>query len=93
MSRKDYVPVGGILTRNNGKKYELASGYHCTKCAFAHKGWEWCDSIKCVPTMREDSLNVIFIRRKDLEEKRIKRLEFRQSREVLRSITQWYRSI
>ena len=68
MSKKDYVPVGGILTRTSGKKYEvvLMSDY-CTGCAFRSKHMGWCAGVMCTPVSREDNNEVIFIRRKDLE--------------------------
>ena len=71
MSRKDYVPVGEILTRKNGKKYEAVKHKpaisDCDKCAFGIKEYDWCRPVKCVPSLREDGTNVFFVRRKDLE--------------------------
>ena len=68
MSRKDYVPVGGILERNNGKKYEAVLGTcRCDGCAFEYKSDEWCKGMRCIPGHRPDKTSVIFKRRADLE--------------------------
>ena len=70
MSKEDYVEVGGIMTRKNGKKYEVQKGkahYACTVCAFKQKVSEFCTPIPCNESQRLDSEQVIFIRRKDLE--------------------------
>ena len=69
MGKKDYVPVGGIMTRKNGKKYQVNDvNPSCEECAFVGKSESFCGGIPCVPIMREDDKHVNFIRRKDLEE-------------------------
>lgn len=73
MSKKDYVKFGGIMTRKNGKKYEVKKAkahYACTACAFNQKSVEFCTPIPCTESQRLDSEQVIFIRRKDLETER-----------------------
>lgn len=67
MSRKDYVPVGGILTRTNGKKYEVVPFSNCIHCAFYNRNSLWCTGMLCDPDDRDDKVSVIFLRRKDLE--------------------------
>ena len=70
MSKKDYVKIGGIMTRGNGKKYEVqkAKAHHaCTVCAFSQKSLEFCTTIPCNESLRLDMKQVIFIRRKDFE--------------------------
>ena len=68
MSKKDYTPVGGIMTRNNGKKYEVKSGSNCCNCSFREKSAHFCVDIPCAVNQRNDRIAAIFIRRKDLEE-------------------------
>lgn len=68
MSKKDYTPIGGIMTRNNGKKYEVNMGSGCSHCSFYGKGGEFCKDIPCTVYQRNDGTPAIFIRRKDLEE-------------------------
>ena len=73
MSKETYVEVGGIMTRKNGKKYEVqkAKAHHaCTVCAFKQKSLEFCTPIPCSEYLRPDMQQVIFIRRKDLETER-----------------------
>ena len=73
MSKKDYVEIGGIMTRKNGKKYEVQKAkahYACTVCAFNQKSLDFCTPIPCNNYLRLDSKQVIFIRRKDLETER-----------------------
>ena len=68
MSKKDYTPIGGIMTRNNGKKYEVKSGRSCCNCSFREKSAHFCEDIPCAIYQRNDGIPAIFIRRKDLEE-------------------------
>ena len=68
MSKKDYTPIGGIMTRNNGKKYEVNMGSSCRHCSFYEKSGEFCKDIPCADYQRNDGIPAIFIRRKDLEE-------------------------
>ena len=74
MSKKDYVEIGGIMTRKNGKKYEVKEspwGDSCDTCAFSVKKIPgFCDAIPCCGHERKDGLLIIFIRRKDLETER-----------------------
>lgn len=73
MSKEDYVKVGGIMTRKNGKKYQVKkakANYACTVCAFKQKSLDFCTPIPCSEYLRLDSEQVIFIRRKDLETER-----------------------
>ena len=67
--KTDDIPVGGIMVRKNGKKYEAVVALGCTNCAFL-KCTLWCDQIYCSENLREDNQSIIFIRRKDLEEKK-----------------------
>ena len=60
-------PVGSII-RIQGKKYEVAvdppeSG--CSSCGFFHD--RRCEVMNCFSTGRKDGLEVVFIRRTDLE--------------------------
>lgn len=68
MSRKDYIEVGGIMTRKNGKKYECVFDGGCDDCAFDKKDALFCAKIMCSPYDRIDGKHVHFIRRKDLEQ-------------------------
>ena len=68
MSRKDYYAVGEIMTRKNGKKYECVEKDGCLGCDFFKKGENWCDGMKCAYQTRIDCINIVFIRRKDLEQ-------------------------
>lgn len=67
-SRKDYIPVNGILQTNSGKTYMvietpmLEEHDDCTVCAFGNRKKEFCQSIKCERRARTDRKNVIFIR-------------------------------
>ena len=73
MSKEDYVKVGGIMTRKNGKKYQVKKAkahYACTVCAFNQKSLDFCTPIPCSEYLRPDMKQVIFIRRKDLETER-----------------------
>lgn len=73
MSKEAYVEVGGIMTRKNGKKYQVKKAkahYPCNACAFKQKSAEFCTPIPCTESQRLDSEQVIFIRRKDLETER-----------------------
>ena len=74
MSKKDYVEIGGIMTRKNGKKYEVKEipwGGSCDTCTFSVKKISgFCDAIPCSGHVRKDGLPIIFIRRKDLETER-----------------------
>lgn len=69
MSKKDYIPVGEIMTRKNGKKYEavISISKCCSGCAFKDRAFEYCEPILCCSSERADGLNVSFLRRKDLE--------------------------
>ena len=67
MSKKDYTPIGGIMTRKNGKKYEVRKGNTCCNCSFREKSDEFCQAIPCTDYLRNDGIPAIFIRRKDLE--------------------------
>lgn len=68
MSRKDYIEIGGIMTRKNGKKYEcVLASQVCKGCYFEEKTVYFCAGIKCAPYSRTDNQYVHFIRRKDLE--------------------------
>ena len=66
-SRKDYYPIGAVMQRKNGKCYEVVAGAGCASCTFDGKHNGWCDYMKCDHHFREDGVDVIFIRRKDLE--------------------------
>lgn len=68
--KTDNIPVGGIMVRKNGKKYQVVVEVGCTHCAFYKKGMLWCDQIACDAYTRKDNTGIIFIRRKDLEEKK-----------------------
>lgn len=71
MSKKDYTPIGGIMSRKNGKKYEVSEPVMlttCNGCAFIARSEKFCSGVPCIPAYRKDGKNVIFIRRKDLEE-------------------------
>ena len=73
MNKETYVEVGGIMTRKNGKKYEVKKAkahYACTVCAFNQKPLDFCTPIPCNEYLRPDMKQVIFIRRKDLETER-----------------------
>lgn len=67
-SRKDYIPVNGILQNNSGKTYMvietplMEEQDDCTVCAFGNRKKEFCLSIKCECGARTDRKNVIFIR-------------------------------
>ena len=67
-SRKDYIPVNGILQTNSGKAYmiietPMMEGQDdCTVCAFGNRTKEFCLSIKCEQGARIDGRDVIFIR-------------------------------
>ena len=68
--KTDDIPVGGIMVRKNGKKYQVVVEVGCSPCAFYKKGMLWCDQIYCSENLCEDNQSIIFIRRKDLEEKK-----------------------
>lgn len=65
------IPLGEIMTRKNGKKYQvvLSPGwaYECKACAFHDKTTDFCEGIPCTGLDRADGHEVVFIRRKDLE--------------------------
>ena len=67
-SRKDYIPVNGILQTKSGKTYMVIETQlteeqnDCTVCAFSNHKNGFCQSIKCGQWERADSKNVIFIR-------------------------------
>ena len=67
MSRRDDVPVGGVLTRKNGKEYLVIADPSttvdlCDVCAFSHKSLGWCSEMKCAPRDRGDNTGVFFIK-------------------------------
>lgn len=68
--KNEDIPIGGIMVRKNGKKYEVVEGYMCRNCAFEDKSFRFCDSINCGESERSDWTSIIFVRRKDLEEKK-----------------------
>ena len=67
-SRKDYIPVNGILQTKSGKTYMVIETPmreehdDCAVCAFGNRKKEFCESIKCERGARTDRKNVIFIR-------------------------------
>ena len=65
--KTDDIPVGGIMVRKNGKKYEVVKGYMCRNCDFEDKPFDFCKPIQCVKNERSDWTAIIFVRRKDLE--------------------------
>lgn len=68
--KSDSIPLGGILVRKNGKTYHAVPAVQkrlCTGCAFINKPDLFCESIHCCGIERTDGVDVIFIRRKDLE--------------------------
>ena len=67
MSKKDDIPIGEIMTRKNGEKYEVLAGPTCKGCAFRLESEKFCEDIPCYPECRLDRQPVIFVRRKDLE--------------------------
>ena len=68
MKTKFDVPVGKIVTRNNGKQYLVAEdpeGDHpdtCVFCGFWKKPTSFCVEIPCMVTERTDRKNVVFLR-------------------------------
>ena len=74
MKRTKDLPVGAILVRKNGKRYEIVKAPNrckdvCRVCAFDNKTADWCTPMPCVFHEREDRTDIIYIRRKDLEQK------------------------
>lgn len=67
-SKKDYIPVNGILQTNSGKTYMVIETQlteeqdECVVCAFGNRKNGFCQSIKCGQWERADKKNVIFIR-------------------------------
>ena len=67
-SRKDYIPVNGILQTNSGKTYMVIETPmteeqdDCNACAFGNRKKGFCQSIKCERRERADKKNVVFIR-------------------------------
>ncbi len=67
-SRKDYIPVNGILQTKSGKTYMVIETQlteeqdDCAVCAFGNRKSGFCQSIKCGRWERADRKNVIFIR-------------------------------
>ena len=67
-SRKDYIPVNGILQTKSGKTYMvietplMEEQDDCAVCAFGNRKHDFCRPIKCERWERADKKNVIFIR-------------------------------
>lgn len=67
-SRKDYIPVNGILQTKSGKTYMvietpiMEDQDDCAVCAFGNRKKQFCLSIKCEWGARTDRKSVIFIR-------------------------------
>lgn len=68
--KKEDIPVGKIMVRKNGKKYVVVAMPGCKQCSFYYKPKEWCDLMLCCKNTRNDNTDVIFMRRRVLEEKK-----------------------
>lgn len=67
------IPVGCLMERKNGKRYQVVAAPSpawvngCKACAFETKSLYFCRNILCEASKRKDGMEVVFVRRKDLE--------------------------